>query len=69
MTEPGELPDDELMERARLWRLMALRGERHAHGPAHEHEAELRRRQRAANPASPQAQSGPQTERRPWRFW
>jgi len=68
MTEPGELPDDELTERARLWRLMALRGERHAHGPAHEHEAELRRRQRAANPARSQA-GEPPPERRLWRFW
>ena len=67
MTEPGDLPDDQLKERARLWRLMALRGERHAHGPAHEHETELRRRQRAANPAPSQAEPPP--ERRLWRFW
>jgi len=69
MTKPGDLPDDQLMERARLWRLLALRGERHAHLPAHEHETELRRRQRAANPAPSQAHPEPQPERRLWRIW
>jgi hypothetical protein len=69
MTEPGNLPDDQLVERARLWRLMALRGERHAHLPAHEHEAELRRRQRAAKPGPLQAHAEAQPQRRLWRFW
>ena len=69
MTEPGALPDDELFERARQLRLLALRGDRHAHLPAHEHESELRRRRRVRVPSDPPAASLEPTARSFWKFW
>lgn len=67
MTEPGDLPDDKLAERARQLRGLALRGDRYARLPAHEHESELRRRLGRATSPAPIA-SAP-AARSFWRFW
>ena len=69
MTEPGDLNDEELLNRAHQLRLLALRGHFEARGPAHQHEAEVRRRfgvpTTLAAPLEPA-----HTRRRPfWRFW
>jgi hypothetical protein len=67
MTEPGVLDDDELIERARRLRLLALRGDRYAHGPAHVFEVEVRRRMRETSTQMPLERN---LESRPfWRFW
>ncbi|MBO9512470.1 MAG: hypothetical protein J7549_00010 [Variovorax sp.] len=44
MTEPAQLSDEDLLERAHQLRLLALRGHVDARGPAHSHEREVRRR-------------------------
>jgi hypothetical protein len=69
MTEPGQLSDEELLDRAHQLRLLALRGHVNARGPAHEHESEVRRRfGRPTTLRSPLKVTRPQ--RRPfWRFW
>lgn len=74
--EIRELPDDELMARAREWRLRALRGEKDARGIAHELEREVRQRTKlqSGNDDEPilEAQSASTTQEAPrpaWRFW
>jgi ssRNA-specific RNase YbeY (16S rRNA maturation enzyme) len=72
MTKPVELSDADLQERALAWRRLALQGVLHARGYAHEHETELRRRNRA--PMSLSDRLGPPlaaspAPRRWWRFW
>jgi hypothetical protein len=47
MTEPGELSDAELRERALAWCRQALQGALHARGYAHEYESQVGRRDRA----------------------
>ena len=44
MTEPAQLSDEDLLDRAHQLRLLALRGHRDSRRPAHEHEHEVRRR-------------------------
>jgi hypothetical protein len=39
MTQPGNLSDEDLLDRAHQLRLLALRGHVEARGPAHEHDA------------------------------
>lgn len=51
MTEPTDLPDDELEQLASHWRRCALHGDLHARGTAHQLEAALRRRNGAIFPA------------------
>lgn len=71
MTEPGELPDAELRERALAWRRQALQGALHARGYAHEYESEIRRRDRVLTTLHAQLEVAALAERpRPWwRFW
>lgn len=69
MTEPAELPDDELLRRAHELRLLALRGDLGARGPAHLHEVEVRRRFAASTTVGATLEP-PSLRRRPlWRFW
>lgn len=74
--ELSQLNDEELIAKAREWRLLALRGEQHARGIAHELECEVRRRSRtqasgehAAKPDLPPPASAGTTRRRHWSFW
>lgn len=74
--EINELLDDELLARAREWRLRALRGEKDARGMAHELERELRQRTKLqAGSAGTLTQdgaalpTGQATSRPAWRFW
>lgn len=69
MTKPADLSDEELLERAHQLRLLALRGHLDSRGPAHEHEAEVRRR--FGTPTTISAPLEPvAVPRRPfWRFW
>ena len=68
MTQPGLLPDDELLDRAHEWRLRALHGDRDARGAAHHLEAEVRRR--FGVPTVISHLEAPKARRRPWwRFW
>ncbi|RSZ29632.1 hypothetical protein EJO66_29035 [Variovorax beijingensis] len=72
MTQLGELSDADLQERARAWRRLALQGVLHARGYAHEHETELRRRNRGPMPLSDRLGTPLATSpalRRWWRFW
>lgn len=64
-TLPADLSDDDLLERARQLRRSALRGQRLARGPAHEHEREVRRRFPPS--ASPSQDSAARP--RSWQFW
>lgn len=52
MTEPGDLSDADLRERALAWREQALQGALHAGGYAHEYETEIRRRARPLTTSS-----------------
>ncbi|RYG57924.1 MAG: hypothetical protein EON56_01240 [Alphaproteobacteria bacterium] len=51
-TAPDRLPDEALLQRARFWRLSAMRGVRGAREIAHWHEAEVRRRFTDHQPSS-----------------
>ena len=69
MTKPADLSDEELLDRAHQLRLLALRGHLDSRGPAHEHEAEVRRR--FHTPTTIAAALAPvPTPRKPfWRLW
>ncbi|SFN40882.1 hypothetical protein [Variovorax sp. OV329] len=68
MTEPGQLTDEDLLERAHQLRLLALRGHADARGLAHAHEREVRRRFSGQTTMS--ATLEPTPPRKPfWRFW
>jgi len=68
MTEPGQLTDEDLLERAHQLRLLALRGHADARGLAHAHEREVRRRFGSNTTVS--ASLDPLPRRKPfWRFW
>jgi hypothetical protein len=72
MNDLRNLPDEELLARARQWRTQALRGALHARGHAHEHEAEVRRRFRSRPaPAPAEVKSAPPRWplERLWRHW
>jgi len=69
MTEPGELSDEELLDRAHQLRLLALRGHRNARGAAHRHETEVRRRFGPPSTMSATLEPSPQRRRPFWRFW
>jgi hypothetical protein len=68
MTEPGELSDEELLDRAHQLRLLALRGHRNARGAAHQHEAEVRRRFGTPSTMSAPLETSPARRRPFWRF-
>lgn len=69
MTQPAELSDEDLLDRAHQLRLLALRGHLDARGPAHEHEREVRRRF-ASGATTRGALLEPPTPKRPfWKFW
>lgn len=71
-----ELQDDELTAQARVWRQRALRGDKSAHGIAHELEREVRRRFGTPQNTAPQPFTevrlldvlAPAPQRR-WRLW
>ena len=65
MTEPAQLTDEDLLDRAHQLRLLALRGHLDARGPAHEHEREVRRRFGSATTIAAPLEDAPR--RRP--FW
>ena len=68
MTEPAQLTDEDLLDRAHQLGLLALRGHIEARGPAHEHEREVRRR--FGSPNTIAATLEPSPMRRPiWKFW
>lgn len=70
------LQDDELVAQAHAWRQRALRGEKHARGPAHELEREVRRRFGTPAANTPQSLPAdrllgvlPQVRPRRWKPW
>ncbi|MBS0343478.1 MAG: hypothetical protein JSS56_23490 [Proteobacteria bacterium] len=69
MTEPGQLSDEDLLDRAHQLRLLALRGHLDARGPAHEYEREVRRRFGTGS-TTVGAPLEPEVRKRPfWQFW
>lgn len=69
LTEPAQLSDEDLLDRAHQLRLLALRGNPDARGPAHEHEREVRRRF-AGNTTIGAPLEAPAPNKRPWwRPW
>lgn len=68
MTEPGQLTDEDLLDRAHQLRLLALRGHPDARGAAHAHEREVRRRFGTATTMSAPLEA-PARKRPFWRFW
>ena len=69
ITQPAELSDEDLLDRAHQLRLLALRGHLDARGPAHEHEREVRRRF-GSGATTIGAPLEPATPKRPfWKFW
>ena len=68
-TKPGDLEDEDLLNRARQWRLLALRGQSEARGPAHSHEVEIRRRFGVVTTLSAPLEPAPASRRPFWRFW
>ncbi len=75
MTDLQEIPDDELADLARHWRIEALRGSKDARGTAHLYEAELRRRGKSNSNEATQVvldmrPLSAREESRPWwRLW
>ena len=69
MTEPGNLEDEELLNRAHQLRLLALRGHSEARGSAHIHEVEVRRRFGSATTMNAPLELAPARRRSFWRFW
>lgn len=68
MTEPADLCDEDLLERAHQLRRLALRGHREARDAAHTHEREVRRRFGSSTVMA--AAFEPSPAKRPfWRFW
>ena len=68
MTEPAQLSDEDLLDRAHQLRLLALRGHLDARGPAHEHEREVRRRVGVSNTDSAPLEATV-SRRSFWKFW
>jgi hypothetical protein len=69
MTVPGNLSDEDLLERAHQLRLLALRGHVEARGPAHDHEREVRRRFGSGTTMNASLEL-PAPRKSPfWRFW
>ena len=70
MTEPAQLSDEDLLDRAHQLRLLALRGHLDARGPAHEHEREVRRRFGSdSTTSSVPLEPVPAKKRMFWRLW
>jgi len=69
MTEPGDLDDEELLNRAHQLRLLALRGHSATRKPARLHEAEVRRRFGAPTTAAATLDHAAPRRRPFWRFW
>jgi hypothetical protein len=69
MTEPGDLEDEELLNRAHQLRLLALRGHSEARRPARLHEAEVRRRFGAPTTMGATLEHASARRRPFWRFW
>ncbi|MGO4391019.1 hypothetical protein AB4Z46_06655 [Variovorax sp. M-6] len=69
MTEPGNLEDEELLNRAHQLRLLALRGHSESGKRARLHEAEVRRRFGVPTTMSASLESAPARRRPFWRFW
>ena len=70
MTEPAQLSDEDLLDRAHQLRLLALRGHPDARGPAHEHEREVRRRFGSGMTTIGAPLELPAARKRPfWKFW
>lgn len=68
MTEPAQLSDEDLLDRAHQLRLLALRGHADSRGPAHEHEREVRRRFGSGTTIGAPLEHP--VNRRPfWKFW
>jgi len=66
MTDPGVLPDTELMTRAHRWRYEAMHGDSDARHLAKIHEAEVRRR---FGGAKDDLQSRRLRSKPWWKFW
>ncbi|MDM0021021.1 hypothetical protein [Variovorax saccharolyticus] len=69
MTEPGDLDDEELLNRAHQLRLLALRGHAETRRPARLHEAEVRRRFGTPTTVSATLEQAAARRRPFWRFW
>lgn len=70
LTQPAELSDEDLLDRAHQLRLLALRGHLDARGPAHEHEQEVRRRFGSGmTTMSAQLELAAPKMRPFWKFW
>jgi len=70
MTEPAQLSDEDLLDRAHQLRLLALRGHLDARGPAHEHEREVRRRFNSGSTTlGIPLEYAPPKKRPFWRIW
>ena len=70
MTEPAQLSDEDLLDRAHQLRLLALRGHLDARGPAHEHEREVRRTFGSdSTTSSVPLEPVPAKKRVFWRLW
>ncbi|MDM0037319.1 hypothetical protein QTI33_34700 [Variovorax sp. J22P271] len=68
-TQPRDLEDKELLNRAHQWRLLAMRGHSEARGPAHAHEVEVRRRFASDTTLSAPLEPAAARRRPFWRFW
>jgi hypothetical protein len=69
MTQLADLTDEDLMTRARAWRLQALQGVAHARRVAREYEFEVRRRFREATTISDALDTSPSPLRPYWFMW
>jgi len=69
MTEPAQLSDEDLLDRAHQLRLLALRGHLDARGPAHEHEREVRRRFAGSTTMGAPLEAARPKKRPFWRLW
>lgn len=69
MTEPAELIDEDLLERAHQLRLLALRGHVDARDPSHLHEREVRRRFSSDSAVNADVMAAGQRRRPFWKFW
>jgi hypothetical protein len=69
VTEPAELSDEELLDRAYQLRLLALRGHREARGAAHQHEVEVRHRFGAPSTMGAPLDATPPRRKPFWVFW
>lgn len=69
ITEPAQLTDEDLLDRAHQLRLLALRGHFDARGPAHAHEREVRRRFGSSTTISAPLEPSRRKKKPFWKFW